>query len=132
MCEKLQGSWKLVTSEGFDDFMKALGVDMATRMIASRLKPGVIISNNGDNWSIKTMSNFSTTELCFKLNEEVDETTADKRKCKTIFTLEDGKLIQSQKWDCKESIITREVQNDQMITNCTYGNVKCRRVYEKN
>ncbi|XP_077350084.1 myelin P2 protein-like [Lithobates pipiens] len=131
MAEDLLGCWKLISSENFDEFMKALGVDMTTRMLASRLKPDVIISKNGDCWCIKTVSSFNTTELCFKLNEEFDEDTADKRKCKTIFTLKDGKLIQNQKWNGKESNITREVQNGQMLTDCIYENVKCHRVYEK-
>ncbi|XP_040210435.1 myelin P2 protein-like [Rana temporaria] len=131
MADKLQGCWKLIQSDGFEEYMKALGVDMATRLLASPLKPDVVISVNGDDWSIKTVSSFKTTDLCFKLNEEIDEETADKRKCKTIFTLKDNKLTQQQKWNGKESIITREVNNGQMITDCVCNNVKCHRVYEK-
>ncbi|PIO33121.1 Myelin P2 protein [Aquarana catesbeiana] len=131
MCEEMLGCWKLISSEGFDVYMKALGVDMGTRILVSPLKPDVIISKNGDDWCIKTVSSLKTTDLCFILNKEFDEDTADKRKCKTIFKLNDGKLIQTQKWDGKESIITRQVQNGQLITDCICDDAKCHRVYEK-
>ncbi|CAI9555908.1 unnamed protein product, partial [Staurois parvus] len=96
------------------------GVCFAVRKLAVGLKPDVKISNNENGWNIRTESTFKNTDLCFVLNELFEETTADGRTCKTICTLEDGKLIQHQKWDDKgverESTITREVQNDQMIT----------------
>ncbi|XP_018423489.1 PREDICTED: myelin P2 protein-like [Nanorana parkeri] len=131
MAEELLGCWELVSSEGFDEYMKGIGVSYATRKAAGFLKPVVTISKNGEKWSIKTVSAFTTTDLSFTINELFDENTADDRKCKTIVTLEDGKLIQLQKWDGKESTITREVKNGQMITICIFGDVKCNRVYQR-
>ncbi|KAM5157997.1 fatty acid-binding protein, adipocyte-like [Mantella aurantiaca] len=131
MGTELLGSWKLFCSEDFEEYMKAIGVTFATRKVAVTLKPDVTICNNGNKWNIKTESTFKNTDLSFVLNELFDETTADGRKCKTIITLEDEKLIQKQKWEDKESTITREVQNGQLITICIFGEVKCRRVYDR-
>lgn len=82
MVEKFVGTWRLVDSKCFDDYMKALGVGFATRQMASLTKPTTIISLEGDVVVIQTQSTFKNTEVKFKLNEEFDETTADDRKTK--------------------------------------------------
>ncbi|XP_040287759.1 fatty acid-binding protein, adipocyte-like isoform X2 [Bufo bufo] len=133
MCDALVGTWKL-TENNSDDFskcMEEIGVSFITRQAACHLKPDVIICINGDEWSIKTLSTFKNTELNFKLDCEVDETTADGRKVKSTMTCKDGVLIQKQTWDGKESTITREVQDGRLITTCIIGDVKCVRIYDK-
>ena len=47
---KLVGSWELISSENFDEYMKEIGVNIMQRKIAATIKPNVIISNVGDNW----------------------------------------------------------------------------------
>ncbi|XP_073487968.1 fatty acid-binding protein, adipocyte-like isoform X2 [Aquarana catesbeiana] len=135
MANELLGTWKLVSSDQFDDYMKDIGVCFATRKLAVTLKPDVIICNDGNKWNIKTESTFKNTDLCFVLNELFEETTADGRTCQTTITLDGGKLIQHQKWDEKgeekESTITREVQKNQLITTCIFGDTQCRRVYDR-
>lgn len=94
--------------------------------------------------SMKAESTFKTTEIKFKLNEEFDETTVDGRKTKvgnllslckstlfffhfnlaapltaqhdfqTVFTLENGKLVQRQMWDGKETILEREIEGGKL------------------
>ncbi|XP_060098933.1 myelin P2 protein-like isoform X2 [Heteronotia binoei] len=82
MCNKFVGSWKLVSSENFDDYMKELGVGLATRKLGSLARPKVIISMKGDVVTIRTESAFKNTEITFKLGQEFEETTADNRKTK--------------------------------------------------
>ncbi|XP_078543233.1 myelin P2 protein-like isoform X2 [Lissotriton helveticus] len=125
------GTWKLVSSENFDAYMKDLGVNFATRKAGAMVKPNVIICKTGDLYCLKTESSFTTTEISFKLGEEFDEVTADKRKTKTIVTCENGALIQLQKWDDKETTIRREVKDGQLVVTCTMGDVKCVRTYDK-
>nr|XP_009503098.1 PREDICTED: fatty acid-binding protein, adipocyte-like isoform X1 [Phalacrocorax carbo] len=82
MCDQFVGTWKILSSENFEDYMKELGVGFATRKMAGVAKPSVTISINGDVITIKTESTFKNTEISFKLGEEFDETTADDRKTK--------------------------------------------------
>uniref|UniRef100_A0A8C8TBP4 Fatty acid binding protein 9, testis n=1 Tax=Peromyscus maniculatus bairdii TaxID=230844 RepID=A0A8C8TBP4_PERMB len=82
MIEPFLGTWKLVSSENFEDYMKELGVDFAARNAAGLVKPSVSISLNGEKVTIQTESSFKNTEISFKLGEEFDETTADSRKVK--------------------------------------------------
>ncbi|KAJ8796971.1 hypothetical protein J1605_001781 [Eschrichtius robustus] len=73
MTEPFLGTWKLVSSENFDEYMKQLG-NTITRF---------------GNWqcildkvNIKAESSFKNTEISFKLGEEFDEATSNNQKVK--------------------------------------------------
>ncbi|XP_003219598.1 fatty acid-binding protein, adipocyte [Anolis carolinensis] len=129
--EQFLGTWKLVASEKFDDYMKEIGVGFATRKIAGVAKPNVIISCNGDVITIRTESSFKNTELSFKLGEEFDETTADDRKVKSLVTLDNGVLVHLQKWDVKETTLKRKIEDGKLVLECTANGIVSTRVYEK-
>ncbi|KAB0407666.1 hypothetical protein E2I00_016772 [Balaenoptera physalus] len=118
MSNKFLGTWKLVSSENFDDYMKALGkkcVGLATRKLGNLAKPRVIISKKGDIITVRTESTFKDTEISFKLGQEFEETTADNRKTKSVVTLARGSLNQVQKWDGKETTIKRKLVDGKMV-----------------
>ncbi|XP_015261111.1 PREDICTED: fatty acid-binding protein, adipocyte-like [Gekko japonicus] len=131
MCEQFLGTWKLASSENFDDYMKEIGVGFATRKMAGVAKPNVVISCNGDIVTIRTESTFKNTEISFKLGEDFEETTADDRKVKSLVTLEDGTLNHVQKWDGKQTTIKRKIADGKLIVECAMNNVVSTRVYEK-
>ncbi|XP_065441876.1 fatty acid-binding protein, adipocyte-like [Chrysemys picta bellii] len=131
MCELFLGTWKLISSENFDSYMKELGVGFTTRKLGSLAKPSVIISINDDVITIKTESTFKNTEISFKLGEEFEETTADDRKTTSTVTLDNGSLTQVQKWDGKQTTIKRALVDGKMVMECTMNNVTCTRVYER-
>ncbi|XP_044151162.1 fatty acid-binding protein, heart-like [Bufo gargarizans] len=132
MGDALVGTWKLTeNSDDYIKFLEELGVNFTIRQAVSSLKPDEIISKNGDEWSINTLSTFKNTELKFKLDEEFDEITADGRKVKSEMTCKDGVLLQKQTWDGKECAITREVKDSRLMTTCMIGDVKCVRIYDK-
>uniref|UniRef100_A0A8C0DAG4 Fatty acid binding protein 9 n=1 Tax=Balaenoptera musculus TaxID=9771 RepID=A0A8C0DAG4_BALMU len=74
MTEPFLGTWKLVSSENFDD--------AAVQNLAGLAKPRITISTDRDKVNIKTESSFKNTEISFKLGEEFDETTSDNQKVK--------------------------------------------------
>ncbi|MEJ1282352.1 fatty acid binding protein 3 muscle and heart [Cricetulus griseus] len=115
MADAFVGTWKLVDSKNFDDYMKSLGVGFATRQVASMTKPTTIIEKNGDTIVIKTHSTFKNTEISFQLGVQFDEVTADDRKVKSIVTLDGGKLVHVQKWDGQETTLTRELCDGKLI-----------------
>ncbi|NWR62497.1 FABP4 protein, partial [Bucorvus abyssinicus] len=131
MCDQFLGTWKLLSSENFEEYMKELGVGFATRKMAGVAKPNVTIGKNGDVITIKVESTFKNTEISFKLGEEFDETTADDRKTKSVITLDNGTLNHVQKWDGKETIIRRKVVDGNLVMERSMNNVSCKRVYEK-
>jgi fatty acid-binding protein 3 len=92
------GSYKLIKSENFEEYMKAVGVGAVMRKLGATATPTATISQVGEEWRIKTETTFKTTDIKFKLNVEFDEETADGRKCKSNITLQDGnKLVHVQK-----------------------------------
>ncbi|KAM4704859.1 myelin P2 protein-like [Rhinophrynus dorsalis] len=134
MCEEFIGTWVLEQNnkDDFNKYMEAVGVGAITRTAACALKPDLIISRNADDvWTVRTESTFKNSEFSFKCGEEFDECTADGRKTKTTVTLENGVLKQKQKWNGKESVITREVKDGKLITTCIMGDVECVRIYKK-
>uniref|UniRef100_F7F2V0 Fatty acid binding protein 9 n=1 Tax=Monodelphis domestica TaxID=13616 RepID=F7F2V0_MONDO len=114
MLDPFLGTWKLVSSENFDNYLKELGMSFAARNVGGLAKPTVTISAKGEMFTIKT-NMVRTTEISFKLGEEFDETTADNREVKSIITLENGTLVHVQKWQGKETTIKRKIVDGKMM-----------------
>ncbi|XP_030409204.1 fatty acid-binding protein 5-like [Gopherus evgoodei] len=125
------GKWSLISSEGFDEYMKELGVGMALRKMGSMAKPDVYIIKDGDTITIKTESTFKSSQLSFKLGEKCEENTLDGRKVQTLITFDGNTLIQLQQWDGKESTITRKIEDGKLVVECDMNGCKCKRVYQK-
>nr|XP_039273695.1 fatty acid-binding protein, brain-like isoform X1 [Styela clava] len=100
MSSKLFGKWKLSKNHNFDEYMKKVGVDAATRKIASVISSTTKILDEGNNQvRIKTKSTFKSANVVFPIGEEIDEHTMDDRDCKTVVTWDgESKLIEIQKW----------------------------------
>ncbi|XP_063039943.1 fatty acid binding protein 7, brain, a [Engraulis encrasicolus] len=124
-------TWKLIDSQNFDEYMKALGVPFATRQVGNVTKPTIVISQDGDKIVVKTQSTFKNTEISSKLGDEFEETTADDRKVKSVLTMDGNKLVHVQKWDGKETKFTREIKDGKMIMHLTFEGVEATRTYEK-
>ncbi|XP_062986957.1 fatty acid-binding protein 5-like [Elgaria multicarinata webbii] len=129
--EDFIGRWRLIKSEGFDEYMKALGVGLPMRKMGALAKPDVVIKKEGDTYHVRTESTFKTHEFSFKLGEKFTEETLDGRKTQTLITLDDNVLTQHQAWDGKETTIRRKIVDGEMIVECVMGDVKCTRVYQK-
>ncbi|TRY85149.1 hypothetical protein DNTS_006345 [Danionella cerebrum] len=56
------GTWEMVSNDNFEDVMKALDIDFATRKIAAHLKQTKVIVQNGDKFETKTLSTFRNYE----------------------------------------------------------------------
>jgi len=130
MAEAFVGTWKMESSENFEAYMEQVGVNVAMAKIGSAAKPTLVISVDGDTWTLKSETLFKNTKIQFQLGVEFDETTADDRKMKTTFTLDGNKLTQDQK-GAKPSVITREVDGNKMVVVCKAGTATATRHYVK-
>lgn len=118
--EAFIGTWKIESSEGFDEIMKRLGVNAVTRTAGNAMKPKWIVTDLGDgNYNMKSESIVKTTEFNFRLGEEFDETTPDGRKVKSTVYLEGPVLKQTQVGDGKTTYIDRSV-NDNTLTTVSF------------
>ncbi|XP_038003597.1 cellular retinoic acid-binding protein 1 [Motacilla alba alba] len=129
------GTWKMKSSENFDELLKALGVNAMLRKVAvaAASKPHVEIRQDGDQFYIKTSTTVRTTEINFKIGESFEEETVDGRKCRSLATWENENKIY-----CKQTLIegdgpktywTRELANDELILTFGADDVVCTRIY---
>ncbi|XP_052036840.1 fatty acid-binding protein 9 [Apodemus sylvaticus] len=131
MIEPFLGTWKLVSSENFENYVRELGVECEPRKVACLIKPSVSISFNGERMDIQAGSASRNTEISFKLGEEFEETTADNRKVRSLITFEGGSMIQVQRWLGKQTTIKRRIVDGKMVVECTMNNVVSTRIYER-
>ncbi|XP_038156228.1 fatty acid-binding protein 9-like isoform X3 [Cyprinodon tularosa] len=127
MVEQFVGTWKLIFSENFDEFLKKLGISAAQRQMASKQKPKFSLSvDNQGIITIESQGIFKAPEIKFKLDEPFEEETVD-NKVKTVVTLENGKLIQKMGEMCVE----REILDEKLIVRTMMGNAVVVRTFEK-
>nr|XP_057901898.1 cellular retinoic acid-binding protein 1 isoform X1 [Doryrhamphus excisus] len=120
------GTWKMKSSENFDELLKALGVNAMLRKVAvaAASKPHVEIRQNGEQFYIKTSTTVRTTEINFHVGEEFHEETVDGRKCKSLAIWET-----ENKMHCNQTLLsghgpktfwTRELRGDELILVGTF------------
>uniref|UniRef100_A0AAA9TFY6 Retinol binding protein 1 n=1 Tax=Bos taurus TaxID=9913 RepID=A0AAA9TFY6_BOVIN len=77
------GYWKMLANENFEEYLRALDVNVALRKIANLLKPDKEIVQEGDHMIIRTLSTFRNYIMDFQVGKEFEEdlTGIDDRKC---------------------------------------------------
>lgn len=70
MVSELAGTWVLDSSENFDEFMKELGVNLLLRKAGNVVVPTLIITIDGNNWSVKMRSTFKNHDDDFVIGVE--------------------------------------------------------------
>ncbi|XP_007228726.2 retinol-binding protein 2b [Astyanax mexicanus] len=129
----LNGRWVLETNQNFDDFMKVLGIDFATRKIALLLSQTKVIIQDGDKFTIKTLSTFRNYEMSFTIGEEVEEYTKglDNRVVKTLITWEGEELVCIQKGEKANRGWKHWLEGDKLHLELYCEDVVCHQVFKK-
>ena len=73
----ITGQYTQVSSEKYEDFLKALGVGFILRKAALASTPVMTITEEGGNWTMVTKTTVKSIELKFRL---VDKTGLDKNE----------------------------------------------------
>ncbi|XP_056276928.1 retinol-binding protein 1.1 isoform X1 [Pseudoliparis swirei] len=112
----LNGYWKMISSDNFEEYLKALDVNVAIRKIATLLKPDKDIVHNGDHINIKTLSTFKNYNMDFDVGKEFEEDLSgvDDRKCLTTISWEGDKLVCVQKGEIEGRGWTHWVDGDEL------------------
>nr|WPK49604.1 FABP2 [Echiniscus testudo] len=131
MADLFVGKYKLESGENFEEYMKSIGVGMVMRKLGASATPVITIWKEGDRYFVKTETTFKSSEFSFRLNEEFDEETLDGRRVKTVISQEGNKLIQVQRKDDFETVITREFDAQGLTTTLVHKDVKSTRRYKR-
>ncbi|XP_064240871.1 retinol-binding protein 1 isoform X2 [Passer domesticus] len=110
------GYWKMVSNDNFEEYLKALDVNVAVRKIANLLKPDKEILQNGDHMIIKTLSTFRNYIMEFDVGKEFEEDLSgvDDRKCMTTVSWDGDKLLCVQNGEKEGRGWTQWIEGDEM------------------
>ncbi|KAM3930966.1 uncharacterized protein RB166_004452 [Leptodactylus fuscus] len=127
------GYWKMQSNENFEEYLKALDVNVAIRKIATLLKPDKDIIQNGDHMVIKTLSTFRNYIMEFDVGKEFEEDLSgvDDRKCMTTVSWEGDKLECVQKGEKEGRGWTQWVEGDELHLEMRVGDIACKQVFKK-
>ncbi|KAG7477545.1 hypothetical protein MATL_G00070790 [Megalops atlanticus] len=127
------GTWDIVSNENFEGYMVAMGIDFATRMIAKMLKPQKVIEQDGDSFTIRTLTTFRNYTCSFKIGEEYEEVTKglDNRICQSVVNWEDSKLVCVQRGEKKNRGWTHWIEGDELHLELRCEDQVCKQIYKK-
>ncbi|KAM3834444.1 LOW QUALITY PROTEIN: retinol-binding protein 1 [Vipera latastei] len=125
------GYWKMVSNENFEEYLKALGVNIAVRKIASRLKPDKEIIQFGNHMIIKTLLFFKNYIMDFEIGTKFEEdlTGVDSCKCMTCVTWDGDKFL-VQKGE-KEDRGSQWIEGNEIHLEIRACGVKCKQIFKK-
>ena len=118
------GTYRLSTSEGFEEFMGKLGVSPFWLLSDGVNKPVTVISYvvQLGQFKIETRTALKKTELVFKVNEDFIEITGDGRRATSKVTVQGNVMIHVQKG---ERTATRGDLDTQVTRTFDKTGMKC-------
>ncbi|XP_073705973.1 retinol-binding protein 1-like [Garra rufa] len=133
MTADYNGYWKMISNENFEEYLKALDVNVAIRKIATLLKPDKDIIQDGNHFIIKTLSTFRNYNMDFVVGEEFEEdlTGVDDRKCMTTITWDGDKLVCVQKGEIEGRGWTHWIEGDELHLELRAAGIVSKQVFKK-
>lgn len=127
------GYWKMLSNENFEEYLRALDVNVALRKIANLLKPDKEIVQDGDHMIIRTLSTFRNYIMDFQVGKEFEEdlTGIDDRKCMTTVSWDGDKLQCVQKGEKEGRGWTQWIEGDELHLEMRAEGVICKQVFKK-
>ncbi|NP_036865.1 retinol-binding protein 1 [Rattus norvegicus] len=127
------GYWKMLSNENFEEYLRALDVNVALRKIANLLKPDKEIVQDGDHMIIRTLSTFRNYIMDFQVGKEFEEdlTGIDDRKCMTTVSWDGDKLQCVQKGEKEGRGWTQWIEGDELHLEMRAEGVTCKQVFKK-
>ncbi|XP_052075153.1 fatty acid-binding protein, heart-like [Mytilus californianus] len=119
----LVGTWKYVSADKLEEYMQATGVPENLREVARKNQPTMEISQNGDNWSIKTIVGDKIKDSTFTIGQEFQSTSLIGQPLKCVVTMDGDKMVETQKEGANEVIVTRSVSGDELVSTMSFGSV---------
>ncbi len=127
----IAGRYEMISSDSYEEYLKAVGVGPATRKVEASATPTVTITQDCDSFTIKTATALKDTEVAFTLGREFVQEIADGRKATTTVTLGGNKLSEVQDLDGRTVSIHRSFTDEGMDAVFTAGDVVSNRSYRR-
>ncbi|XP_012935469.1 clathrin coat assembly protein AP180 [Aplysia californica] len=133
--EKFGGRWKMVRSDPYDEYLKALGVGFLNRKLAGKTTPEMDFQVRGEKIYVSMRSTLHSQSYVFQLDEEV-ENLVEKMRQGVVCTYTDGKLVQQMTpldagWTKVQEVERSINENGEHVVIFTAGSAVCRRYFTK-
>jgi hypothetical protein len=134
--EVMLGKWHLAESVNFDNYLKALGVNIVKRNMMSLEDYCVQFEKIGEEtFKMTTSTTLKKIELTFKLDDkEIEEKTDDGRTVLTKMSWDNGTLTQkrfAENEGEKGGVVVRIFKGDEMELIAQVDDVICKRYYKR-
>uniref|UniRef100_A0A673KN03 Retinol binding protein 1 n=1 Tax=Sinocyclocheilus rhinocerous TaxID=307959 RepID=A0A673KN03_9TELE len=105
----------------------------SVRKIATLLKPDKDITQNGDHFTIKTLSTFRNYNMDFVVGQEFEEDLSgvDDRKCMTTITWDGDNLVCVQKGEIEGRGWTHWIEGDELHLELRAAGIVSKQVFKK-
>ncbi|MFI5868267.1 lipocalin/fatty-acid binding family protein [Streptomyces sp. NPDC051546] len=123
------GTWTMVSSEGYGDYLKAVGVAMIQRNLAEKATPTIELTGEGEAWTLKTLTALKNHEVSFALGVPVDHTSVEGRPAVSTFSIDGNKLTDIAAIDGGEAKTIYEFHGAEVKATFTAKGVTATRVY---
>ncbi|GCB73468.1 hypothetical protein scyTo_0002558, partial [Scyliorhinus torazame] len=133
MSTDFSGYWKMKSNDNFEEYLKALDVNIALRKIAVLLKPDKDIVQKGDHVVIKTISSLRNYLMEFDIGKEFPEDLSgiDDRQCMTTVNWDGDKLVCVQRGEKRGRGWTHWIEGDELHLELRVGEVTSKQVFKK-
>ncbi|KAM6148190.1 fatty acid-binding protein, intestinal [Erethizon dorsatum] len=127
------GSWKVDRNENYDKFMEKMGINMVKRKLAAHDNLKLIITQEGNKFTVKESSAFRNIEVVFELGVNFNYSLADGTELSGSWNLEGDKLTGKFKRadNGNELTAVREIIGNELIQTYTYEGVEAKRIFKK-
>ncbi|XP_053428710.1 fatty acid-binding protein, intestinal [Nycticebus coucang] len=127
------GTWKVVGNENYDKFMEKMGVNVVKRKLAAHDNLKLIITQEGNKFTVKESSTFRNIDIVFELGVSFNYSLADGTELTGTWTLEGNKLVGKFKRldNGNELCAVREILGGELVQTYVYEGVEARRIFKK-
>ncbi|XP_008576606.1 PREDICTED: fatty acid-binding protein, intestinal [Galeopterus variegatus] len=127
------GSWKVDRSENYDKFMEKMGINMVKRKLAAHDNLKLIITQEGNKFTVKESSTFRNIEIVFELGVTFNYTIADGTELSGTWILEGNKFVgKFKRLDNGNELNTvREIIGGELVQTYMYEGVEAKRIFKK-
>ncbi|XP_037078489.1 fatty acid-binding protein-like [Pollicipes pollicipes] len=127
------GTYQHEKSENLDAFFSAIGVPWIPRKMMTNSNPTVQVSQDGETYTIRTVSAMKTVEITFKVDEAFESSLMSGEKTQNVIRKEGDSLIQEQDSSKGKIIITRAFSENAMDMTMEHktSNVKATRHFKR-
>ncbi|XP_003800109.1 fatty acid-binding protein, intestinal [Otolemur garnettii] len=127
------GTWKVVRNENYDKFMEKMGINLVKRKLAAHDNLKLIITQEGNKFTVKESSNFRNVDIVFELGVTFNYSLADGTELTGTWTLEGNKLVGKFKRidNGNELNAVREILGGELVQTYMYEGVEAKRIFKK-